>query len=214
MERWIDKMKILGMSVMRCMADGLGMSQSEWEDLRGLTDDSFWVMRVIGTLISRFVAVTVWTLYACMRSNDADEECLGYPPLPDGADGISCGSHKDYGCLTCVVFLAIHHDHHHLLVNDVPTASVYQSYADTELSNPQIPPRRSNTIVPPSPTRHQHQNLIPVSHRIRNRNRTKHSNRDIHQRDPPPKHANSKHWLNVGNMVRRVVSCNDSSSDP
>ena len=48
MERWIDKMKLLGMSVMRCMADGLGMSQSEWEGLRAMIDRSFWVMRVIG----------------------------------------------------------------------------------------------------------------------------------------------------------------------
>ncbi|WVR07816.1 hypothetical protein IAU60_004859 [Kwoniella sp. DSM 27419] len=71
LEVWIDKMKILGMAVMRGMADGLGMSNDEWAELKGKVNDSFWVMRVIG-----------------------------YPPLPDGADGISCGEHKDYGCLT------------------------------------------------------------------------------------------------------------------
>lgn len=32
------------------MAIGLGMTQSEWHDLRAQVDDSFWVMRVIGTI--------------------------------------------------------------------------------------------------------------------------------------------------------------------
>jgi len=68
---WMDKMKLLGMAVMRAMADGLGMDQDEWEAFKPLFEDSFWVMRVIG-----------------------------YPPLPDGEEGISCGAHKDYGCLT------------------------------------------------------------------------------------------------------------------
>jgi hypothetical protein len=42
-------MKVLGMSVMRGMCDGLGMTPPEWEEMRGMVDDSFWVMRVIGT---------------------------------------------------------------------------------------------------------------------------------------------------------------------
>ncbi|WVW85965.1 hypothetical protein I302_108003 [Kwoniella bestiolae CBS 10118] len=71
LERWIEKMKILGWAVMHAMADGLGMKEQEWGELGGMVQDSFWVMRVIG-----------------------------YPPLPNGADGISCGEHKDYGCLT------------------------------------------------------------------------------------------------------------------
>lgn len=25
---------------------------------------------------------------------------IGYPPLPEGAEGVSCGEHKDYGCWT------------------------------------------------------------------------------------------------------------------
>ncbi|QRV77469.1 hypothetical protein RhiJN_05484 [Ceratobasidium sp. AG-Ba] len=70
-EAWIEKMKELGMIVMEAMAHGLGMTPDEWADLRGKIDDSFWVMRVIG-----------------------------YPPLSNEADGISCGAHKDYGCLT------------------------------------------------------------------------------------------------------------------
>ncbi|KAG9080256.1 hypothetical protein FRC06_006863, partial [Ceratobasidium sp. 370] len=70
-EKWIEKMKELGFIVMEAMAHGLGMSEEEWVDLRSKIDDSFWVMRVIG-----------------------------YPPLSTEADGISCGAHKDYGCLT------------------------------------------------------------------------------------------------------------------
>ncbi|KAG9103335.1 hypothetical protein FRC07_010017 [Ceratobasidium sp. 392] len=70
-EEWIEKMKELGMIVMQAMAHGLRMTEEEWADLRGKIDDSFWVMRVIG-----------------------------YPPLSSEADGISCGAHKDYGCLT------------------------------------------------------------------------------------------------------------------
>ncbi|RDB14799.1 hypothetical protein Hypma_016232 [Hypsizygus marmoreus] len=70
-EAWVEKMKALGLIVMRAMALGLGMSTDEWNELRKQVDDSFWVMRVIG-----------------------------YPPLPNDYDGFSCGAHKDYGCLT------------------------------------------------------------------------------------------------------------------
>jgi len=70
-EKWIGKMKALGLIVMQAMASGLGMTSEEWQGLRAQVDDSFWVMRVIG-----------------------------YPPLPNDHDGFSCGAHKDYGCLT------------------------------------------------------------------------------------------------------------------
>jgi isopenicillin N synthase-like dioxygenase len=70
-EAWVDKMKALGLMVMHAMAMGLGMTDAEWEDLKSQVDDSFWVLRIIG-----------------------------YPPLPDGDEGFSCGAHKDYGCLT------------------------------------------------------------------------------------------------------------------
>ncbi|KAF8270783.1 Clavaminate synthase-like protein [Lactarius quietus] len=70
-EAWIDKMKTLGLMVMHAMAMGLGMTDAEWEDLKSQVDDSFWVLRIIG-----------------------------YPPLPNDDDGLSCGAHKDYGCLT------------------------------------------------------------------------------------------------------------------
>ncbi|TFK27981.1 Clavaminate synthase-like protein [Coprinopsis marcescibilis] len=70
-EIWVEKMKNLGMVIMRAMAIGLGMDEAEQENLLSKVDDSFWVMRVIG-----------------------------YPPLPNDHDGFSCGAHKDYGCLT------------------------------------------------------------------------------------------------------------------
>lgn len=33
------------------MAEGLGMTKEEWQELRAQVDDSFWVMRVIGKLL-------------------------------------------------------------------------------------------------------------------------------------------------------------------
>ena len=30
------------------MADGLGLTKEEWEELKSQVDDSFWVMRIIG----------------------------------------------------------------------------------------------------------------------------------------------------------------------
>ncbi|KJA24044.1 hypothetical protein HYPSUDRAFT_200860 [Hypholoma sublateritium FD-334 SS-4] len=70
-EIWVEKMKALGLILMEAMSIGLGLTREEWNDLRSQVDDSFWVMRVIG-----------------------------YPPLPKDHDGVSCGAHKDYGCLT------------------------------------------------------------------------------------------------------------------
>ncbi|KAI0304419.1 Clavaminate synthase-like protein [Multifurca ochricompacta] len=64
-EVWINKMKALGLAVMHAMATGLGVTDTEWEDLKAKVDDSFWVMRI-----------------------------LGYPPLPNDDDGFSCGAHK------------------------------------------------------------------------------------------------------------------------
>ncbi len=62
---WVHRMKQLGLMVMKAMADGLGMSSNEWEELKALVDDTFWVMRLIG-----------------------------YPKLPKTNEGISCGAHK------------------------------------------------------------------------------------------------------------------------
>ncbi len=45
---WIEKMHALGKATMRGMADGLGLDESEWDELWGMCEDSFWSMRVIG----------------------------------------------------------------------------------------------------------------------------------------------------------------------
>ncbi|OJT15278.1 hypothetical protein TRAPUB_8200 [Trametes pubescens] len=46
-ERWVEKMKNLGLIVMEAMATGLGLTPDEWAELRTKVDDSFWVMRAI-----------------------------------------------------------------------------------------------------------------------------------------------------------------------
>jgi len=93
------------------MAVGLGATPEEWEELKGNVDDSFWVMRVIGSLVSP--PLLVFVIKRCMTGP-------GYPPLQNDHDGFSCGAHKsvsmfhlsnnrhliahsilrDYGCLT------------------------------------------------------------------------------------------------------------------
>jgi hypothetical protein len=64
------------------MANGLGMSPPEWQELRNQVDDSFWVMRVIGMFVQMSSGQVV-------LKRDA-----GYPPLPTDHDGFSCGAHK------------------------------------------------------------------------------------------------------------------------
>ena len=34
------------------MADGLGVNEDEWAELRSQIDDSFWVMRIIGGFVT------------------------------------------------------------------------------------------------------------------------------------------------------------------
>lgn len=70
MLEYSEKMKVIGKAFMRVMGDALG----EQEIFAELQKDNYWVLRVIG-----------------------------YPPLPESFDttqGISCGAHTDYGCLT------------------------------------------------------------------------------------------------------------------
>jgi isopenicillin N synthase-like dioxygenase len=66
MEAYIQELLVVGESLVSSMALSLGLEQGsqEWEDLVGQIKDSFWVSRLIG-----------------------------YPPLQDGHDGISCGEH-------------------------------------------------------------------------------------------------------------------------
>ncbi|KAK9899029.1 Clavaminate synthase-like protein [Cystobasidium minutum MCA 4210] len=70
-QKWMETMLKLGRILVLATGVGLGMDDGELEDLLSLVDESFWVMR-----------------------------CIGYPPLPDTHDGVSCGAHKDYGCYT------------------------------------------------------------------------------------------------------------------
>jgi len=65
------------------MAAGLGVTPEEWEELKGNVDDSFWVMRIIGSWIPSSLRCNV---YAMAGS--------GYPPLPNDHDGFSCGAHR------------------------------------------------------------------------------------------------------------------------
>ena len=63
------------------MAVGLGMTDAEWEGLKALVDNSFWMLRMIGWLavVTRLHFLT---------------QMVGYPPLPNDDDGFSCGAHK------------------------------------------------------------------------------------------------------------------------
>jgi len=67
---YIDKLFVLGSTVMKIMAIGMGLPSDFFEPF---VNESFWGLRVIG-----------------------------YPPLDSvrAGDGVSCGEHCDYGCLT------------------------------------------------------------------------------------------------------------------
>lgn len=52
LEAWVEKMHVLGQSVMHAMAHGLGMDEDEWRGFWKLSDKSFWSMRLIGELSS------------------------------------------------------------------------------------------------------------------------------------------------------------------
>ncbi|KAH8922772.1 Clavaminate synthase-like protein [Atractiella rhizophila] len=68
---YISKLQQLGAILVRATLVGLEVTSEEEERVLRDTKDSFWVFRTIG-----------------------------YPPLPGTHDGVSCGSHKDYGCYT------------------------------------------------------------------------------------------------------------------
>ena len=70
-DEYVEKMKIVGKYTMRAVALGLGLEERFFEQFQ---DNSFWILRLIG-----------------------------YPPLSSKSfqdEGISCGEHCDYGCLT------------------------------------------------------------------------------------------------------------------
>lgn len=78
-EEYIEKMLELGTAVVRAM--GMALGEGMEDVFVKNTRESFWVMRAIG-----------------------------YPPLPgsaeeggEGHDGVSCGAHSDYGCVTLLL---------------------------------------------------------------------------------------------------------------
>ncbi|GAA5975604.1 hypothetical protein JCM10908_005214 [Rhodotorula pacifica] len=76
LETHFKKMEILGHALMEATAMALGMQEGD-EDYARLKDwvsDPFWYVR-----------------------------CIGYPPLPATAEGVSCGAHKDYGNWTLLL---------------------------------------------------------------------------------------------------------------
>eukprot|EP01099_Mayorella_cantabrigiensis_P006080 TRINITY_DN5028_c0_g1_i1.p1 TRINITY_DN5028_c0_g1~~TRINITY_DN5028_c0_g1_i1.p1 ORF type:complete len:340 (-),score=66.64 TRINITY_DN5028_c0_g1_i1:201-1220(-) len=83
-ELYINKMKILGIQIMRLMALGLDLDEHFFDRF---VDDPFWVIRVIG--------------YPNLRTKP-DTLLVENKDSFVGEVGISCGEHTDYGCLTMV----------------------------------------------------------------------------------------------------------------
>ncbi|GAA5976006.1 hypothetical protein JCM10908_005354 [Rhodotorula pacifica] len=76
LETHFKKMEVLGHALMEATAMALGIEEGEedYARLKGWVSDPFWVAR-----------------------------CIGYPPLPADAKGVSCGAHKDYGNWTLLL---------------------------------------------------------------------------------------------------------------
>ncbi|QDS72451.1 hypothetical protein FKW77_009503 [Venturia effusa] len=75
-EQYIEQCKKVGSDIVRAMSEALQLAGEERDTLTSSTDNSFWVMRMIG-----------------------------YPPLldKDEGQGVSCGEHTDYGCVTLLL---------------------------------------------------------------------------------------------------------------
>lgn len=63
------------------------MTDEERLDLLKKVDDSFWVLRIIGTSDVVYQALAQFLI-----------AITGYPPLPTDHDGFSCGAHKCGEC--------------------------------------------------------------------------------------------------------------------
>lgn len=64
-ERYIEECKRVGKELVRAMGEALGLEGGERDILSKATEESFWVLRMIG-----------------------------YPPLQDNEEGVSCGEHS------------------------------------------------------------------------------------------------------------------------
>jgi isopenicillin N synthase-like dioxygenase len=84
--RYIRSMHGLGSAVMRAMALSLELPQNYFHDHR-LTDDSFWYIRFIH-----------YPGPETRRNN----MCAGEAGADIDKEGLGCGAHTDYGCLTIV----------------------------------------------------------------------------------------------------------------
>ena len=96
------------------MAVGLGVTPEEWEELRGNIDDSFWVMRIIGSSI---VPPPTW-----LRVKSMTQGILNYPMVTTESRVVHTSMFyffpslviplivyailRDYGCLTYEFSLA------------------------------------------------------------------------------------------------------------
>jgi isopenicillin N synthase-like dioxygenase len=74
LEEHIEQANQVGSQIVKAMGLALGLSDLERRELEYGMDKGFWVCRIIG-----------------------------YPQLPDGNEGISCGQHTDYGALTLLL---------------------------------------------------------------------------------------------------------------
>ncbi|KAF2670249.1 Clavaminate synthase-like protein [Microthyrium microscopicum] len=74
MNKYVEEVLKVGSVLVEAMGRALGLDGDEANELVRCTDKSFWVMRMIG-----------------------------YPPLEDCAEGVSCGEHTDYGCVTLLL---------------------------------------------------------------------------------------------------------------
>lgn len=76
----------LGRALVLATGVGLNMDVAELDNLLSLVDESFWVMRYKVVVANGLVLPNL---------TPGLNRCIGYPPLPDSHDGVSCGAHKE-----------------------------------------------------------------------------------------------------------------------
>lgn len=62
-DMWVTEMCVVGMALMKAMADGLGMTADEWAGFERLIDDPFWIVRFIGELVCTLRVSTRMSLF-------------------------------------------------------------------------------------------------------------------------------------------------------
>ena len=112
-EAWVEKMKKLGLIVMEAcvvcrssttlpnmshrMATGLGMSPEEWAQLRSQVDDSFWVMRVIGTNLGHMLSFERYSDLRLQGTLRYPTITMGFPADPTKTTVASRTCHSVHG---------------------------------------------------------------------------------------------------------------------